>query len=113
MARGIILNHQFLVEVGLGNLERDQESAILDKLYRVLQVRVGKAMTNSLTKSERATFEQLIDEGNSGAAESYLERVVPDYAFVVRAELEFIASSLLQSIRQGGVLSDTEENPHG
>ena len=104
MAQKINLDHQFLVEIGLGHLEPEQQQIVLDKLYRVLELRVGQAMTNSLTKGEHATFDQLTEEGNDEAAHSYLQRVMPDYGFVVRAEVDFIANSVLQSVRRGTVL---------
>src|SRR5215207_682519 len=100
MPDGITLNHQFLVEIGLGHLESEQQQVIIDKLARVLQMRVGQALYGSLTKSEQMTFERYIDEGNDQGAQAFLARVVPDYPYVVRAELDFIVSSILQSVRQ-------------
>jgi hypothetical protein len=114
LAREIHLNHQFLVEVGLGHLEGHQQEAVLRKLYEVLQLRVGYALTGSLTKSEMAIFEQLMEEGDHVAAQDYLRRVVPGYGVAVRSELDFIADSLLRSVHQGRVvIAEVGEEKNG
>lgn len=113
MAESISLNHQFLVGIGLGHLEREQQKIVLDKLYKVLQLRVGQAMHSSLTKTEQATFDRLLKEDNEETAQTFLQQVVPDYSYVVRSELEFIASSIVESINQGRVaLSEEQEGDH-
>lgn len=104
MAHQIRLDHPFLVEIGLGHLESEQQQIILNRLYQVLELRVGQTLVGSLTKNERAMFEQLTDAGDVEAAHNYLQRVVPDYAFVVRTELDSIANAVLQSVRRGTVL---------
>ena len=103
MAQDIVLDHQFLVEIGLGHLEAEEQRAILEKLYRVLELRVGQVLATSLTKNERSTVERLMEQGDSEAAKSYMQRVVPDYTFVARTELELIANSIIASVRSGEV----------
>ena len=117
MASGTIrLDHQFLVEIGLGHLESRQQKIILDRFYEVLRLRVGQALSSSLTKNEFATFERLVDEANEEAAQSYLQRVVPDYGVVVRSELNFMANAVFQSIRRGSAIvtaEDSQEESNG
>ncbi len=104
-AHMIKLNHRFLVELGLGRLDKREEDVINRRIYEVLEMRVGMALFNSLTKSQQDTFERELDEGPE-EAQAYLARTVPNYASAVRTELEVIATAIAEGVRQGAVAGE-------
>ena len=97
------LDHSFLVELGLGHLDDRQQRAILERIYEVLELRNGHIISNSLTNAQLKTFDGLIRE-DPDRAHQFLERTVPHYAVVARAELDFMARSIAQSVRRGTVM---------
>jgi hypothetical protein len=94
------IDHQFLVGIGLGHLEEREQEIVQQRIYEIMELRVGHAIASSLTSAQQNEFERLI-ENDPVAAESFLERVIPNYEVVVRSELEFIAQAILHSLRQG------------
>jgi hypothetical protein len=96
----IEINHQLLVELGLGHLDQRRQEVVQRRIYEVLEGRVGLTLVNSLTKSEQEIFNRAFEESPE-KAHSYLARVVPNYAAVVRNEMEFIVASIAQGVRQG------------
>lgn len=96
------LDHPFLVELGLGHLDERQQRALLERIYKVLEVRTGRVIASSLTNAQTETFERLITE-DTERAHQFLERTIPHYAVVTRKELEFIARSITRSVRHGTV----------
>jgi|HubBroStandDraft_5_1064220.scaffolds.fasta_scaffold229971_2 hypothetical protein len=95
----IKIDHQLLVETGLGHLEKRQQNILLRRIHDVLEMRTGLVIADSLTTAQRDTFERLLDRDRD-AAQSYLERAVPHYSVVVRSELDFIANSIAQRVRE-------------
>jgi repressor of nif and glnA expression len=100
------IDRQFLVELGLGQLDRRKQEVVKRRIYEVLEGRVGLALINSLTKAEQEVFERAMSE-SSEKAHDYLSSVVPNYAAVVRNELEYVATAIAESVRQGTVLTDS------
>lgn len=96
------LDRSFLVELGLGHLDDHQQRHLLERIHKVLEVRTGHIISSSLTNAQLDTFYGLIKE-DPERARQFLERTVPHYAVVTRSELDFIARSIVQSIRQGTV----------
>jgi hypothetical protein len=102
------INHQFLVELGLGHLDEREQVVISRRIYDVLEMRVGLALVSSLTKSQQDIFENVMSESPE-EAQAYLSSVVPNYAAVARSELEVIATAIAHSVRQGAVVVDAPE----
>jgi hypothetical protein len=96
----IQIDHQLLVEIGLGSLTQREQSTIQRRIYDVLETRIGVVIGSSLTASQRDVFERLIDE-QPEAAHGYLERTIPNYAVVVRNELELILRTIATSLQRG------------
>lgn len=97
------LDHSFLVELGLGHLDDDQQRYLLRRIYEVLGFRVGQIVSSSLTNAQRDAFEQLI-ERDPELAQDFLENAIPNYALVAHSELNEIARTIAQSIRRGAVV---------
>jgi len=102
------LDHPFLVELGLGHLDEGQQQFLQKRIYELLELRVGFAISNSLTNAQRDAFERLVEQ-DPDSAHTYLERTVPNYAVVAHSELNYIARAIAQSVRRGSVvIGDTK-----
>ena len=85
--------------MGLGHLDREQQNIILQRIYDALQTRIGAIVAESLTANQTETFSELIDT-NDEAAQAFLERAIPDYAVVVRAELDAVTTHVARRLRE-------------
>jgi hypothetical protein len=96
----IQLDHQLLVQLGLGHLDDRRQQALLRRIRRVLETRVGERLGSSLTKAQLQRFDQLRAEGAGDEAQEFLAATVPNYGTVVTDELNFIATEIFESIRR-------------
>ncbi len=106
----IRIDHQLLVEVGLGHLDEREQQTLLRRIGEILALRVGYVLSSSLTHAQRATFERLSGQGDNDGALAYLATEIPSYAMVVRDELDTIAQSLAQGVRRGAVMTGEMEH---
>jgi hypothetical protein len=92
-------NHQMLAEIGLGHLPEHQQDRLLRRMFEVLELRVGAILAGILTNRQAELFNDYI-ENNEDAATAMLHRELPEHAAVVRSELEFILSHVVQRLRE-------------
>lgn len=93
----IHLDHQFLAEIGLGELPVETQRRLLGSFLELLQIAVGSALFERMSDEQIAEFEVLIEAGDEAAALAWLEQVHPDYKQVVAAEFQRLRSELAAS----------------
>lgn len=86
------LNHELLVELGLAHLSPGQERRLLERIYEVLEMRVGAALSRGMTERQRNQFEKFMDTDEDAAAMDFLDANIPEYSAVVQGELLYIYS---------------------
>jgi hypothetical protein len=86
----IELNRQLLVEIGLGHLPADLQERLLQRIYDVLELRVGAVLGERLSTRQLDDFERTFKRADEAAAHAMLEHDLPEYGPVVRQEFEYI-----------------------
>ncbi|GAA4743834.1 DUF5663 domain-containing protein [Gordonia alkaliphila] len=73
------LNDDFLAEIGLGDLPKEQRKPFLEQVYSTLEQRTGEALSAGLTDAQLAEFESLVNRDGPKVA-AWLEKYAPDFA---------------------------------
>lgn len=89
----IALNTAFLDSCGLDGLPANTKRSLLSATYDELELRVGEAISSSLSAAEVDEFEQLVDE-DPDRSSAWLEAHVPHYRTIVGQKVEEITREL-------------------
>ena len=82
----IKLSEELLVELGLVELPKPHNSAMLKYIYETLQQRVGMEVAGRMSDDQMDAFERFIDTGDEEGALAWLERELPTYREIVQEE---------------------------
>lgn len=83
------LDKQFLTDLGLTDLNEQEEAEMLSSLADSLQMKVGMAISLKLTDEQ-------LDKVPEEMTEEWLQKNVPDYKEIARAELAKMKQELLK-----------------
>lgn len=72
------LDENFLVQVGLGDMPKDQIKPFLQHIYEELELRVGTRLSDGLSDAQLEEFEAIIDR-KMDVIESWLGANAPEY----------------------------------
>lgn len=85
------LDKAWLESVGLGPLRADAANRFLAFVYEKLQLTVGTALAEQMSREQLDAFSEIVAQGDQKAALAFLETYFPHYREVVAeclAELE-------------------------
>lgn len=95
------LNDEFLKELGLDQLPKEQRKPFLQHIYSELELRVGERLSQGMSDAQLDEFARIIDKA-PGAVDSFLAQHVPNY------QQDPMFQRLVQSIQNSnaGVAAD-------
>jgi archaellum component FlaC len=113
------LDENFLIELGLGDLPKEEKDKMLKHIYETLEMRVGMKLAQQMTNEQLDEFEKFIDKNDEAGALKWLETNFPDYKKVVADELETLKNEIKQVAPQivasanaaAGVASSNPQSP--
>jgi len=89
-------NQELIKKLGIENLSPERQQAILDKVIKTLNLKVGIALSDALSNDQLEEFQKLVSAGDQPASEVWLEANYPDYKNLVVKELEAVISEVKQ-----------------
>jgi hypothetical protein len=92
----IRIDDSLLVELGLGDLPKEERDKLLAHIYETLETRVGMRLAGVMSDSQLADFEQFIDTNDEAGAVKWLEANYPNYPQVVAEELDKLKAEVKQ-----------------
>lgn len=102
------LDHQFLADIGLGDLPNEEKDKMLRHIYETLELRVGKKLAMQMTDKQLDEFEAFIDKNDQAGALKWLETNFPNYKQVVSDQLEELRNEIKQVAPQ--ILGAAKQN---
>lgn len=84
----IRIDENLLVELGLGQLPKEEKNKLLKHIYETLETRVGMKLAEKMTDAQLDEFEGFIDSNDEKGALGWLETNFPNYPKVVAEELD-------------------------
>ena len=90
------LDENFLIELGLGGLPKEEKDKMLRHIYETLEMRVGMKLAQQMSDQQLAEFEGFIDRNDEQGALKWLESNFPNYKQVVGDELEALKVEIKQ-----------------
>lgn len=72
------LDDNFLADIGIGDLPKEQKDALLKHIYEELELRVGTLLAEGLSESQMKEFEKILDRDDEFIS-SWLMTYVPGY----------------------------------
>ncbi len=106
----IQINNALLDEIGLGSLSEEDKKDLLTKLYKTLELNVGKKLASLMSDSQLNEFDQYFQAKDEKGAFIWLESNFPNYKDIVQEqfnllkdELKNSAAKILESLGQDSV----------
>lgn len=90
------LDENFLIELGLGGLPKEEKDKMLRHIYETLEMRVGMKLAQQMSEQQLTEFEAFIDRNDEQGALKWLETNFPNYKQVVGDELEALRNEIKQ-----------------
>lgn len=84
----INIDHDLLVELGLGQLPDAVENELLTHIYSTLELRVGRVLADQMNDAQLDEFEAFFDSQDDLGAFKWLEATFPNYKVIVQSEFE-------------------------
>ncbi|MCL2085384.1 DUF5663 domain-containing protein [Candidatus Saccharibacteria bacterium] len=95
-----MIDDTFLHETGVyDGLNSKERKAFLDHCKSELDRRVGEVLSDLLTSDQIATFEEFMNQGESGARDAivWITQVVPDYDSIVLKTLGELKTDIINN----------------
>jgi len=73
------LDEEFLAQLGLGDMPREQKQDFLQHIYSELEIRVGERLTEDMNDTQLDEFGYFVDKNEQGIR-GWFSNNVPDYA---------------------------------
>jgi len=93
----IRIDESLLVELGLGNLPKEEKSKLLAHIYETLETRVGMRLASRMSNTQLDEFETFINTNDEKGALKWLEANFPNYPQVVAEELDKLKVEIKQN----------------
>jgi hypothetical protein len=103
----IKLDDNFLKELGLAELPKDEKHKMLKHIYETLEMRVGVKLASGMTDAQLDEFESYVNSNDEAGALKWLETNFPDYKKVVEEELGKLKNEIKQAAPQ--ILEETKK----
>lgn len=104
----IKLDHNLLVELGLGGLPDEEKRALLSHIYETLEMRVGMRLADQMSNEQLDEFEKYFEAKDDAGAFRWLETNFPNYKQIVeeeygklKEEVRLSAPQILQMAAEG------------
>lgn len=89
-----MFNAEFLAKIGLSQLSDDQKVSLLGQINKEYEVRVGRRLTEGMSKDEALGLEKLILTDHYGALK-WIDKNRPTYQKIVIEEARKIKRELI------------------
>ncbi len=104
----IKLDHNLLIELGLGALPDEEKRALLSHIYETLEMRVGMRLADQMSNEQLDEFEKYFEAKDDAGAFQWLETNFPNYKQIVeeeytklKEEIRLSAPQILQMANSG------------
>ena len=104
----IKLDHNLLIELGLGALPDEEKRALLSHIYETLEMRVGMRLADQMSNEQLDEFEKYFESKDDAGAFQWLETNFPNYKQIVeeeytklKEEIRLSAPQILQMANSG------------
>ncbi len=93
----INLDHNLLVELGLGALPESEKTSLLNHIYETLEMRVGMRLADQMSNEQLEEFEKYFEAKDDAGAFHWLETNFPNYKEIVQDEFNKLKEEVRQS----------------
>ena len=88
------IDDNFLASLGLGHLNEDEKQEVVNKIQSALESRVAIKITQGLTEGQVNEFNNLLSGDNPQPVMEWMEKFIPNYRDVVKAELDGVVDQV-------------------
>ncbi|MGH7234034.1 MAG: DUF5663 domain-containing protein [Candidatus Saccharimonadales bacterium] len=96
----IKLDHNLLVELGLGAMPEEEKRALLSHIYETLEMRVGVRLADQMSDEQLDEFEKYFEAKDDAGAFHWLETNFPNYKQIVEEEYNKLKEEIRLSAPQ-------------
>jgi hypothetical protein len=93
-------NDQIIKDLGIENLPKEQQDAILLRVAKTLDLRIGMALADNLSDDKLAEFQALTEKGNEAEIRAWLEANYPNYHNVAAEELAKLKTEITKMVQE-------------